>query len=156
MTERYYVTAEGLEKLKAELERLQARSVEVAAAIEHARSLGDLSENAEYHAAKEEQAHLHAKIRDIESKITRAVVVDPSQIDTSKVRIGATVRLRNLKTQKDVTYTLVSSLEADLASGKISIESPVGRALLGKAVGEQAVAKVPAGELILEVLDIQY
>ena len=154
--EKIHVSAEGLAKMKADLVEMNERRMVVAAAIEHARSLGDLSENAEYHSAKEAQAMLHAKIRDLEDKITRAVVVDAGDIDTSTARVGANVRVLNLKTSRETTYTLVSPVEADLASGKISVQSPVGRALLGRAVGEETVASVPAGDLPLRILDIAY
>ncbi len=152
--DKLYVSEAGMEKLRAELAALNARRTVVAETIEHARSLGDLKENAEYHSAKEEQAMLHAKIKDVEDKLTRAVILDESQIDASKALLGATVRVLNKKTKKEVTYALVSPVEADLASGKISVQSPVGKALLGKQVGEVAVAKVPAGDLSLEILEI--
>ncbi len=149
-----YVSQEGLAKMKADLEMLNKRRLVVAKAIEHARSLGDLSENAEYHSAKEEQAMVHARIKDLEDKITRAVILDDTDIDASKAYVGATVRVKNQKTNKELTYMLVSPVEADMPSGKISVQSPVGKALLGKSVGEVAVATVPAGELLLEVLEI--
>ena len=152
--EKLYVSEEGLRKLKEELERLNARRTVVADTIEYARSLGDLKENGEYHAAKEENALLHAKIKDIEDKITRAVILDESQLDASKALMGATVRVLNKKTKKEMVYTLVSPVESDMASGKISVQSPVGKALLGKQVGDVAMAKVPAGDLQLEVLEI--
>lgn len=152
--EKLYVTQEGLEKMKAELAELLERRLVVAEAIAHARSLGDLSENAEYHYAKNEQAMIHAKIRDLEDKITRSVTLESQDIDNSKVYLGARVRVRNKKTNKELCYTLVSPVESDMASGKISVQSPVGRALVGKVVGEIAVAKVPAGDLELEVLEI--
>lgn len=154
--EKIYVSREGLEKLKAELVEMNQRRMKVADAIEHARSLGDLKENAEYHSAKEEQAMLHAKISDVEDKISRAAILEEQDIDTSRAYMGASVRLRNAKTQKELTYTLVSPVEADMANGKISTASPVGKAILGKAVGEDAVATVPAGELRLTVLEINY
>jgi len=140
--------------MKDELQALRQRTLVVAAAIEKARDLGDLRENADYHAAREEQAMIQARIRDLESKIARAVVLDENAIDTGTARIGATVRVLNRKTRREVTYTLVSPVEADTANGRLSVKSPVGAALLGKAVGEVAVAKVPAGDLELEVLDI--
>jgi transcription elongation factor GreA len=152
--EKLHVSQEGLDKMKAELGELNKKRMVVAAAIEHARSLGDLSENAEYHSAKEAQAMLHAKIGDLEDKISRAAVVDESKLDASKALLGAMVRVRNLKTKKEVVYKLVSPVEADMASGKISVQSPVGRALLGKSAGETAIAQIPAGELKLEVLEI--
>jgi transcription elongation factor GreA len=152
--EKLYMSQEGLDKLKAELAACKERTLVVAAAIEHARSLGDLKENADYHAAKEAQAMLHARIRDLGDKIARAAVFDESSIDTSKVYMGATVRVFNKKTLKEATYKLVSPLETDSANGKISVRSPVGQALLGKSVGEVAVAKVPAGNLEMEILEI--
>ena len=154
--EKLYVSAEGLEKMKADLAALNERRIRVADAIEHARSLGDLSENAEYHSAKEEQAMVHARIRDLEDKIARSVVRDTTDMDTSRVYTGATVRVLNLKSGQESVYQLVSPVEADMANGRISTASPVGRAILGKAVGEEAVATVPAGDLVLKVLDITY
>lgn len=152
--ESIYVSQDGLDKLKNELQACKERTTVVAAAIEHARSFGDLRENADYHAAKEEQAMLHARIRDLEDKVARAVVLDERNIDNDKVYMGSTVRVLNKKTKKESTYVLVSHVEADLASGKISVRSPVGQALLGKAVGETVVAKVPAGNLEMKVLEI--
>jgi transcription elongation factor GreA len=127
---------------------------EIAEEIEVARGFGDLKENAEYHAAKEKQALKAAEKRDIEDKLANAVVVDESALDQSKALLGATVRVLNKKTGKEMSYTLVSPVETDMAAGKISVQSPVGKALLGKQVGEVAVAKVPAGDLELEVRDI--
>lgn len=154
--EKIYVSREGLEKLKADLVEMNQRRMKVADAIEHARSLGDLKENAEYHSAKEEQAMLHAKISDVEDKISRAAILEEQDIDTSRAYMGASVRVLNAKTKKELTYTLVSPVEADMANGKISTASPVGKAILGKAVGEEAIATVPAGELRLKVLEITY
>lgn len=152
--EKLYVSQEGLEKLKNELAQCKERTRVVAAAIEHARGHGDLRENADYHAAKEEQAMLHARIRDLGDKIARAVVLDESQMDASKVLMGATVRVLNKKTKRETTYQLVSPVETDLESGKISVRSPVGQALIGKSVGETVVAKVPAGDIEMEILEI--
>ncbi len=152
--EKIYVSREGLKKMKADLVEMNHHRLKVAAAIEHARSLGDLSENAEYHSAKEEQAMLHAKIEDVEDKITRAAVLEDQDIDASKAYLGATVRVLNKKTKRELTYTLVGAVEADLASGKISVQSLVGKALLGTSVGETVVAKVPAGDLKLKILEI--
>ncbi|NUM54920.1 MAG: transcription elongation factor GreA [Candidatus Hydrogenedentes bacterium] len=152
--DKLYVSREGLEKLKDELAACKSRRMEVAAIIEHARGFGDLRENADYHAAKEEQAMLHARIRDLEDKVARAEVLDDKQVDTSKAFMGSVVRVLNTKTKKEFTYTLVSPVEADMATGKISVRSPVGEALLGKSVGESAVAIVPAGNIEFKVLDI--
>lgn len=154
MIEKLYVSRDGIEKMRSELAELNERRMKVAKAIEHARSLGDLSENAEYHSAKEEQAMLHARIADLEDKLTRAVVLEDQDIDTDKVYLGATVRVLNTKTNREISYMLVSPVEADMAHAKISVQSPVGQALLGKTVGEVAVAQVPAGELKLEILEI--
>lgn len=142
--------------MKRELAECRAQTNILAGEIEHARSFGDLRENAEYHAAKEAQAKLQARIRDLEDKIARAVIVDQSLMDTSKAYLGATVRVLNVKANKEFTYTLVSPVEADMAAGKISIKSPVGQALAGKSRGERIVARVPAGELELEILEIRW
>jgi len=152
--EKLYISQEGLDKLKAELAQCKERTHVVAKAIEYARGFGDLRENADYHAAKEEQAMLHARIRDLEDKVARATVLDETNIDTSKVYMGATVKVLNHKTRREHVYTLVSPVEADMSNGKISVRSPVGQALLGKAVGEKIVAKVPAGHLEMEILEI--
>lgn len=152
--EKLYMSAEGLEKLKAELQECRARTRVVADAIERARELGDLRENADYHAAKEEQSMLAARIKDIEDKVTRAAIVDDAAIDATKAYIGATVRVVNTKTRRENTYMLVSPVEADVSAGKISVRSPVGEALLGKSVGERAVANVPAGAFEMEILEI--
>lgn len=154
--QKLYVSREGLDKMNADLAELNERRMKVAANIEHARSLGDLSENAEYHSAKEEQAMVHARIKDLEDKITRSVILDTQDLDTSKAFQGSQVRVRNQKTGAETSYTLVSPVEADFAHGKISVQSPVGKALLGKQVGDVATAKVPAGDLILEIIEITY
>jgi transcription elongation factor GreA len=156
MMDKLYVSTEGLERMKAELVELNERRMKVAGAIEHARSLGDLKENAEYHSAKEEQSMLHARINDLEDKLTRCELLENQDIDTSKVYLGATVSVVNLKTKKQVTYMIVSTVEADMALGRISAQSPVGKALLGKKVGEKAVAHVPAGDLELQIKEIKY
>ncbi len=152
--EKLYVSREGLEKMKEDLTACKSRRIEVAHIIEHARSFGDLRENADYHAAKEEQAMLHARIRDLEDKIARSVALEEHAVDTTKAYVGATVRVLNRKTNKESTFVLVSPVEADMSNGRISIKSPVGEALLGKTVGEAAVAKVPAGDIEFEVIEI--
>lgn len=152
--EKIHVTQDGLDKLKAELAASKKQGPVIAAEIEHARSYGDLRENAEYHAAKEAQAKLQAKVRDLETKIACASVMDESQIDSTKAYLGATVRVLNREANREVTYTLVGPVEADMAAGKISIKSPVGQALAGLSVGDVGVAKAPAGDLELEILEI--
>jgi len=154
--EKIYLSKEGLDKLVLDLAEMKDRRIKVAETIEYARSLGDLKENAEYHAAKDEQAMLHARIKDMEDKVARAVILDTNEIDANKAYVGATVKILNKKTSKEVSYTLVSPVEADMENAKISTQSPVGKALLGKAVGEIALAETPAGALELEVLDISY
>ncbi|HYE96197.1 MAG TPA: transcription elongation factor GreA [Rubricoccaceae bacterium] len=155
MSQTVYLTAEGLQKLKDELQH--ARTVErqrIAQAIAEARAQGDLSENAEYDAAKEAQGHLEARIAKLEEAVSNARLVDESALDNSSVRILSTVRVRNRQTKKESLYTLVSAQEADFAQNKISVGSPIGKALLGKAVGDTVEVKVPAGLVKLEILDI--
>jgi transcription elongation factor GreA len=152
--DRIYITRAGLEKMKRDLVQMNSDRHKVADQIEYARELGDLKENAEYHAAKEMQALLHARIRDLEDKIARSAVLEDQEIDESKAFVGAKVRVRNKKSNKEFDYMLVGPVEADMASGKISIKSPVGQALLGGSVGDVVMAKVPAGDIPFEILDI--
>ncbi len=149
-----YITQQGLDKLKADLTFMNTERMRIAATIESAREMGDLKENAEYHAAKEAQAHLHARIRDTEDKIARSEVIDDQDIDSDKAYVGSTVRVLNKITKKEMSFQLVSPVESDMAAGKISTESPVGRALLGKSVGDTAIADIPAGDLKLKILEI--
>ena len=113
-----------------------------------------MSENAEYHAAKEEQALLQARIRDFEDKIARASIIDNQNIDNSKAYLGAHVTVLNKKTNREIKYLLVSPVETDLATGRISVQSPVGKALLGHSVGDTVIAKVPAGDFEMEIIEI--
>ncbi len=154
MDDKIYVSEGGLVKMRADLVLMNEQRMIIAHTIEHARGLGDLKENAEYHSAKEAQAHLHARIRDLQDKIARSVVLDHNALDQTKALMGAKVRVLNKKTKKEVTYVLVSPVEADMAAGKISTKSPVGQALLGHEAGDTVVAKVPAGDLQLEILEI--
>ncbi len=150
-----YMTKEALEQLKADLHRM--RSVErpaAARAIAEAREKGDLRENAEYDAAKEAQGILEAKIAAMDGQLAQARILDESSVDTSKVSILTKVKLTNLSTKKQVTYQIVSETEADLKVGKISVTSPIGKGLLGKAVGEVAEVAVPAGLMKFKVEDI--
>ncbi len=150
-----YYTREGLQKLKDELNQL--RDVErpkASQAIADARDKGDLSENAEYDAAKEAQGLLEMKIAKLEELLANARIIDESQLDTSKVLVLSTVKLKNRQNGMKMTYTLVAESEADLKSGKISVTSPIGKGLLGKKVGEVAEIQVPNGTLQLEVLEI--
>ncbi len=150
-----YYTPEGYAKLKAELEHMKTvERAHVIKQIAEARDKGDLSENAEYDAAKEAQGMLELRIAKLEETLARARVVDASQLDNSKVLILSTVRIRNQQNGKEVTYTLVAQNEANIAQGKISVDSPIGKGLLGKSVGEVAEIKVPSGTMHFEVLEI--
>lgn len=150
-----YMTEEGLNKLK---ERVKAMiSVErpkISQQIAEARDKGDLSENAEYDAAKEAQGMLEAKIAQIESQIANARIIDETKIDTSSVQMLNKVTVRNKKTNKIVTYTLVAEAEADFKTGKLSISTPIAKGLIGKKVGDIAEVQVPSGLIPFEILEI--
>lgn len=150
-----YLTEEGLEKLKKELRFLKFKErPRIAKSIQEAREKGDLSENAEYDAAKEAQGHLEARIAKMELTISNARLVDEKQVDSSKAYILSNVRVKNHKTGSEQTYKLVSAQEADLREGKISVKSPIGKGLLGKEVGDVVEVEVPAGSVKLEILEI--
>jgi transcription elongation factor GreA len=150
-----YYTKEGLEKLTKELSTLKSKGrADIARQIAEARDKGDLSENAEYDAAKDAQGHLEAKIAQLEDLMSYARLLDESNIDTSKVSILSRVTIKNKKNGASVTYMLVSEEEADLKAGKISTQSPIGKGLLGKKKGEMAKIKTPAGEIEFEIIDI--
>ncbi len=150
-----YYTAEKLEELKAELQylKLQGRS-DMAKQIAEARDKGDLSENAEYDAAKDAQGLLELKISKMEEIVANARVLDETNIDTSKVSILSKVKIKNKKNGMEVVYTIVSEEEADLKAGKISNSSPFGKGLFGKSVGDTAEIQAPAGKLEFEILEI--
>ena len=155
MSEIKYFTLEGLQKLKDELEHLiRVERPNVVVAIQEARDKGDLSENAEYDAAKEAQGLLEAKIAELQDLIFNSRILDESKIDTSKVLLYSTVRLKNLKINKEMVYTIVPEKEANFKENKISINSPIGQGLLGKKVGEIAEITVPAGKMSFEILEI--
>ena len=155
MSQTIYLTPDGLTKLKEELRFLETTERRrITAAIAEARSHGDLSENAEYDAAKEAQSMLEKRIHRLKMTIQNARLVDDSKIDTSKAYILSTVRVLNHNMKKEFTYTLVSQPEADFSSGKISVKSPIGAALLGKSVGDVVAVKAPAGTVKLEIVDI--
>jgi transcription elongation factor GreA len=150
-----YYTPEGFKKLKEELDFLKTfERPRVSAQIAEARDKGDLSENAEYDAAKEAQGLLEMKISKMEDLMANARIMDASQMDTSKVFVLSTVRIRNQKNGQELKYTLVAEQEADLKLGKISVSSPIGKGLLGKTVGDVAEITIPNGTLALEVLEI--
>ncbi len=155
MTKVSYYTAEGLKKLRDELEYLKAvERPNASQAIADARDKGDLSENAEYDAAKEAQGMLEMKISKLEEVVAGARLIDESQLDMTKVLVLSKVKIRNVANNMEITYTLVAESEADLKSGKISVTSPIGKGLLGKSVGEFADITVPNGTLQFEVLEI--
>jgi transcription elongation factor GreA len=150
-----YMTQEGYDKLKTELDDLKTTGrVDAAKAIAEAREKGDLSENAEYDAAKEAQGLLELKISQMESTLANTRIIKEEDLDSSKVVILSTVKIKQLKTGKAFTYTLVSQSEANLRAKKISVESPIGKGLLGKKVGEVAQVVTPNGHVEFEVLDI--
>lgn len=150
-----YLTQGGYDRLKSELEELKSNGrQEAARAIAEARSQGDLSENAEYDAAKDAQGMLELKINEIETVLSNARVIDESQLDDSKVAILSNVTIKNLKTGKELTYKLVSETEADAKQMRISVTSPIGQGLLGKIRGEVARIQTPGGSLEFEVVDI--
>lgn len=152
-----YYTKEGLEKLKNELYELKTKGrSNMAKQIAEARDKGDLSENAEYDAAKDAQGLLELKISKLETVVGNARVIDESNLDTSQVGILCTVKIKNTKNGMEVTYQIVAEEEADLKLNKISIKSPIGKGLLGKKEGEKAMIKVPAGEMEFEILSITY
>ena len=150
-----YYTEEGLKKLKDELEHLKfVERPNISQQIAEARDKGDLSENAEYDAAKEAQGMLEMKISKLEDMFACARVIDESQLDNDKVLALSIVKIRNLNTKAEMTFTLVAETEADIKTGKISVNSPIGTGLLGKKVGEVAEIQVPAGLVKFEILHI--
>ena len=150
-----YYTAEGLKKLKDELEQLKSiERPKASQAIAEARDKGDLSENAEYDAAKEAQGMLEMRIAKMEELYANARLIDESQLDVSKALVLSNVKIKNQANGMEMKYTLVAESEADLKSGKISVSSPIGKGLLGKKVGEIAEISVPSGKLNFEILEI--
>lgn len=155
MSEISYYTEEGLNKLKEELNELKSKGrTDIAKQIAEARDKGDLSENAEYDAAKDAQGLLELKIAKLEAIVGNARILDESKIDLSKVSILSKVKIKNKKNGMELTYTIVSEEEADLKAQKISVKSPIGQGLLGKKIGETATIKAPAGEMEFKILDI--
>ncbi len=150
-----YFTQEGLNKLKAELDQLiSVERPAIAQQIAEARDKGDLSENAEYDAAKNAQGMLELKISKLQETIRNAKLIDETKMDSSKVLILSTVKLRNIKNNAVMQYTLVPENEADLKAGRISVNSPVANGLLGKSVGDKVEIKIPAGTVTLEIVEI--
>ncbi len=155
MAETIYLTQEGLEKIRNELQELRTRGRSaIAKAIQEAREKGDLSENAEYHAAKEEQALLEMKIAQLEQTLLYARVIDNSRIDTSRVMMLSRVKVRNVHNNQVSTFQIVSESEANAREGKISVNSPIAKGLIGKAVSEVVEVQVPLGTMRFEILEI--
>jgi transcription elongation factor GreA len=152
------MTVAGAEQLRAELNELKSvRRPKISAAIAEAREHGDLKENAEYHAAREQQSFCEGRIKEIESKLADSEVIDVSKIPaTGKVIFGTTVTLFNLDTEKTVKYQIVGEDEADVPSGKISVASPIARAIMGKLEGDEIVVKAPAGDLEYEIESVEH
>ncbi len=150
-----YYNQEGLDRLKEELRYLKTEGrAKIAKAISEARDKGDLSENAEYDAAKEAQGMHEAKIAKLEDALANARLIDESSLDSSKVLALSIVKIKNKKNNQEMTFQLVSETEADMKDGKISIKSPIAKGLLGKSVGDTAIVEVPAGEIEFEILEI--
>lgn len=155
MSQLSYYTPEGLQKLRDELHQMESvERPKISQQIAEARDKGDLSENAEYDAAKEAQGLLEMKIAKLKETLSNARLIDESQLDASKALILSTVRIRNLANKMEMTYTLVAQKEADLKAGKIAVDSPIGKGLLGKSVGDVAEIQVPNGIMKFEVLEI--
>ncbi len=155
MTDVTYYTQEGLDKLKEELHQLKTEGrSQISKAIAEARDKGDLSENAEYDAAKEAQGHHESKISKLTNILANARLIDESKLDTSKVLALSIVKIKNVQNGTTMTYQLVSETEADLKSGKISVKSPIAQGLLGKSVGDKVEIAVPAGKIEFEIVEI--
>jgi len=152
-----YMTEEGLRKLRDELEQLvNVERPKISHQIAEARDKGDLSENAEYDAAKEAQGMLEMRISKLQEMVANARIIDESKLDKNTVQILCTVKLRNVKTGAVMNYTLVAENEANVREGKIAISTPIGKGLVGKKVGDQATITVPSGQLLLEILEITH
>ena len=155
MSEINYYTPEGLDNLKSEIKQLESiERPKISQQIAEARDKGDLSENAEYDAAKEAQGMLEARIAKLKNKLANARIIDDNEIDNSKVFILSTVKIKNIKNNMELSYTLVAENEANIKAGKISVDSPIGKGLLGKAVGDIADINTPAGIMKFEILSI--
>src|SRR5262252_2518005 len=151
------ITPNGATRLRGELTQLKnVDRPAVIQAIATAREHGDLSENAEYHAAREKQSFIEGRIKEIEDKLARAEVIDPSKLAGDRVAFGATVKLSNVDTGEEVTYRILGADESDLAKGSISISSPLARSLIGKQIGDEVKMRMPGGERTYEVLDITF
>ena len=154
--EKVPMTPQGAQKLRDELARLKEERPKISRDIGVAREHGDLSENAEYHAAKERQGMNEARIKDIEDKLSRAEVIDPSKLSGDRVKFGASVTLMNIDTEEETVYRIVGADEADLDQGTISVSAPLARALIAKTVGDEVVVKLPAGTRRYEIVSVDF
>lgn len=156
MSGRPPITAEGKARLVAELNHLKTvERPNIVKEIETARAHGDLSENAEYHAAKEKQSHIEGRINQLDDYLSRAEVIDVSKVDGSRVVFGVVVKLFDEKSEKELSYRIVGDMESDIQKGHISIGSPIAKALIGKEVGDQVTVQTPGGSRLLEIVEIE-
>ena len=156
MPERVPMTPRGAAKIKEELARLKAERPKISREIGVARDHGDISENAEYHAAKERQGMVEAQIKDLEDKLSRSEVIDPARLSGTRVRFGATVSLSNVETSEASTYQIVGADEASIEDGTISVSAPLARALIGKEVGDEVTVTLPGGRRTYEITDVAF
>lgn len=150
------MTPRGALKLKEELQRLKEERPKISREIGVARDHGDIKENAEYHAAKERQGMVEARIKDLEDKLGRAEIIDPATLSGTKIKFGATVRLLNIDTEEEVVYQLIGAEEANIANGTISISAPLARAMISREVGDEISVTLPGGKRSYEVTSIEY
>jgi transcription elongation factor GreA len=156
MAEPVPMTPQGAQKLRDELARLKEERPKISREIGVAREHGDLKENAEYHAAKERQGMVEARIKDIEDKLARAEVIDPAKLSGDRVRFGAHVKVTNLDTDEETVYQIVGADEADINAGTISVSAPLARALIGKTIGDEVIVHLPAGKRRYEIAEIDF
>lgn len=156
MAERVPMTPKGAAKVRDELARLKAERPKISRDIGTARDHGDISENAEYHAAKERQGMVEAQIKDLEDKLSRCEVIDPTRLSGTRIRFGATVSLSNVETDEKVTYQIVGADEANIDEGTISISAPLARALIGKEAGDEVTINLPAGKRTYEIVEVLF
>ncbi|HWO09425.1 MAG TPA: transcription elongation factor GreA [Polyangiaceae bacterium] len=156
MAERVPMTPKGAAKVRDELARLKAERPKISREIGTARDHGDISENAEYHAAKERQGMIEAQIKDLEDKLSRSEVIDPTRLSGTRIRFGATVSLANVETDEKSTYQIVGADEANIDEGTISVSAPLARALIGKEVGDEVTVSLPVGKRTYEVLEVLF
>lgn len=150
------MTPRGAAKAREELARLKAERPKISRDIGTARDHGDISENAEYHAAKERQGMVEAQIKDLEDKLARSEVIDPTRLSGTRIRFGATVSLSNVDTSETVTYQIVGADEANIDEGTISVSAPLARALIGKEIGDEVTVPLPAGKRTYEVIEVEF